>query len=288
MKDLPKSIENFRILQISDLHEKEFGSSQSKLVNKINGLDYDAIVFTGDMLDHPESENVDSLYQLLEGIKNKENAWFVPGNTDPNSYQFEGELQKGEFIQGMEARGVYLLETSAKIEMGGNAVHFVNFELSITKNPEQQIAGVIYPSYQFEPWYVYYIRDQWSTLQETYKTIVDKDIVIALNHYPVPDPRINFIQNDPATKWRDFDLIIAGHYHGGQIRIPIIGAIFIPDPWYRRNGLFPPLDRVKGLWEYQGTKQYVSTGLGSSDALPLLKFRLFNTPEINLLTLKGK
>jgi len=45
---------------------------------------------------------------------------------------------------------------------------------------------------------------------------------------------------------------------------------------------------VKGLWEYKQTKQYVSAGLGTSDAIPFLKFRLFNPPEINVLTLKSK
>lgn len=114
------------------------------------------------------------------------------------------------------------------------------------------------------------------------------EIVIALNHYPIADERIDYIKKDPATEWVDLDLIIAGHYHGGQIRVPFLGALFVPEPWYEPHSFFPPQDRVKGLWEYAETKQYVSAGLGTSDAIPFLKFRLFNPPEINVMTLKEK
>ncbi|KHE66951.1 hypothetical protein LD39_20070, partial [Halobacillus sp. BBL2006] len=114
----------------------------------------------------------------------------------------------------------------------------------------------------------------------------DNEVLIALNHYPVIDERIDQLKGTTYYKFRDYDLIIAGHYHGGQIRIPFLGALIVPEAFYDFGGLFPPQDRVKGLWEYKGVKQYVSAGLGSSDAVGFLNFRLFNTPEINLLTLR--
>jgi predicted MPP superfamily phosphohydrolase len=40
---------------------------------------------------------------------------------------------------------------------------------------------------------------------------------------------------------------MAGHYHGGQFRIPFVGALFVLEAWYEKSGLFPPQDRVKGL-----------------------------------------
>lgn len=288
INNLPQELKNFRILQISDLHEKQFGKNQKKLIDAINSIEYDAIVFTGDMLDSTDSTNYQSFYSLLEGINNKENAWYVPGNADPDSYQTEPAFGKSKFIKGMEERGVSLLEAIDTVEVNGAAIHFANLELAIIKNPESigNINGVVYPAYTSDKQYLTYQRQLWEELNAEYPT--ESDVVIALNHYPVPDARIDYIKKDANTIWRDFDLIMAGHYHGGQIRLPFIGALFIPDPWYDPNSFFPPQDRVKGLWEYEQTKQYVSTGLGSSDAISFMKFRLFNPPEINLLTLVQK
>ncbi|WP_431800724.1 metallophosphoesterase [Halobacillus andaensis] len=83
INELSSELEGFSILQITDLHEKTFGSNQEKLIESINGLDYDAIVFTGDMLNGSDSKNFEPFYTLIEGIENKDFAFYVPGNADP-------------------------------------------------------------------------------------------------------------------------------------------------------------------------------------------------------------
>ncbi|WP_404452369.1 metallophosphoesterase [Virgibacillus necropolis] len=285
--ELPEQLEGFTILQISDLHEKVFGENQEELIDAINSVDYDAIVFTGDMLDGVDSENYIPFYKILEGITNKENAWYVPGNADPASYQLHPIFEKSEFVKGIEKRGVELLESMDTVTIEGANVHFVDFELSIIKNPRNigEINGVVMPIHGGNNHYLAHQKQLWEEL-----TVLDElkasDVLIALNHYPVVDKRVDYIQSDAVTELRDFDLLIAGHYHGGQIRLPFLGALFVPEAWYENGGFFPPQDRVKGLWEYKNIKQYVSTGLGSSDAISFLKFRLFNPPQINVLTLK--
>ena len=81
----------------------------------------------------------------------------------------------------------------------------------------------------------------------------------------------------------EYDLILSGHYHGGQIRIPFYGALFIP----HINGgkIFPQQDEVSGLKDYGLFKQYTSKGLGSNFYFKLFQFRIFNTPEINVIKL---
>ncbi|MFA1820263.1 metallophosphoesterase [Virgibacillus oceani] len=283
INNLPEQLQDFRILQISDLHEHQFGDQQTGLIEAINAADYDAIVFTGDMLDDKESTDYVSFYTLIEGIDNKENAWFVPGNTDPDSYQIGSSVEKSDFILGMEERGVKLLETMDSVAVNDENIHFINFELSIIANPEYigKTKGIVRPDYNKDSKYHEHQAALWEEI-----TLPERGVVVALNHYPVPDVRIDHIKNNPDLKWLDYDLILAGHYHGGQIRLPVIGALFVPEPWYKPNSFFPPRDRVSGLWEYTGTKQYVSRGLGSSDAISFLNFRLFNTPEINMLILK--
>jgi uncharacterized protein len=281
MKDLPEQLEGFTILQVSDLHEKEFGKNQKRLIHKINSLSYDAIVFTGDMLDGTDSKNYDAFYSLIEGIKNKQYAYYVAGNTDPLNYEVGQTVEKSEFIKGMEKRGVQLLESIDSIVIEGKKIQFTYFELAILKDPNYMdtIEGIIHLPYASNELYKQYQAKLWKDLMGK----MDGDVIVALNHYPVTDGRLDFLEQDYRTELPPIDIILAGHYHGGQIRLPFIGAVFVPEVWYNYS-LFPPQDRVKGLWEHKGIQQYVSTGLGSSDAVSFLKFRFLNPPEINLIT----
>jgi predicted MPP superfamily phosphohydrolase len=289
LNQLPKELEGFQIVQITDLHEREFGKNQSRLLEIINSLTYDVIVFTGDMLENDESTNYQPFYTILEGINHPENVFVVPGNDDPFSYQYEPSFDKSEYMKGIEERGATPLESIVTIKRNGKNIHFVNLELAIIKNPDYigRVPGTFQAPQPFNEQYMAYQKKLWGEMVKG-KAFNASDVIIALNHYPIPDVRMDYIdETDPNTEWRDFDLIIAGHYHGGQIRLPLFGALFIPEPWYEPNSFFPPRDRVKGLWEYKGTKQYVSTGLGASAPFPLLKFRVFNPPEINVLTLRS-
>lgn len=285
IEDLPKELVGFSILQVSDLHEKSFGENQEKLIEKINSLSYDAIVFTGDMLKRPTSTNYQPFYQLLDGIQHKENAWFVPGNTDPEGYHSKSKqsFQKTDFIKGMEQRGIKLLEALATLQKGQAKVHFAYFDFIFEQADPALSSKDLSEEYLN---HLQRLREEVSC----HVIIEESDLFIGLTHYPVVDQRIDsllFEENQKVTV-RDIDILLAGHYHGGQIRIPLLGALFIPEVGYGTNGFFPPQDRVKGLWDYRELNQYVSTGLGSSDAIKLLNFRLFNTPEINLIVLKSR
>ncbi|WP_280770906.1 metallophosphoesterase [Salipaludibacillus daqingensis] len=284
IENLPNELAGFRILQVTDLHEKVFGEDQVKLINKVNQLDYDVIVFTGDMLDDENSDIYTPTYLLLEGIDNLTHALYVAGNTDPeNSISVsERSANKHEFIRGMSERGVQSLESLYSINKGNATIHFVEFDISL-KNPITQLEklkGASSSSVK-DIEYQKKLYNNMTILDD----LTDDDVLISLNHYPLIDNRIDKYKNDQSILFRDYDLHIAGHYHGGQIRIPFYGALFVPEV-YADSMFFPPRDRVKGVWEYNGLKQYVSAGLGSSNAVSWLDFRLFNTPEINLLTLK--
>ena len=110
----------------------------------------------------------------------------------------------------------------------------------------------------------------------------DEDIKIALTHYPMNES----IYFNGSIDIPDYNLVIAGHYHGGQWRIPLLGAVFISDvngsPW------FPSKERVSGLAKLGDYYQYVSRGLGASGDYKWMRFRLFNKPEINLIRLTNK
>ena len=107
---------------------------------------------------------------------------------------------------------------------------------------------------------------------------------IGITHYPWDE---SFYNNGAKDKIGKYDLVLAGHYHGGQIRIPLIGALYIPN--INKAEFFPEESDVSGYNVYGDYKQYISRGLGASKlGFTNFKFRLFNTPEINLITLVNK
>ena len=71
------------------------------------------------------------------------------------------------------------------------------------------------------------------------------------------------------------DLVLTGHAHGGQIRIPFIGGLIAPN-----QGIFPKY--TSGVFEEDATTMIVSRGIGNS----ILPYRINNRPELVIVTLK--
>ncbi|MCT4544494.1 MAG: metallophosphoesterase, partial [Vallitalea sp.] len=78
-------------------------------------------------------------------------------------------------------------------------------------------------------------------------------------------------------KEKDIDLILCGHAHGGQIRLPFIGGIIAPN-----QGLFPKYDG--GKYNHKDVNMIVNRGLGNS----LAPIRIFNKPEVGVIILNKK
>ncbi|HZH60564.1 MAG TPA: metallophosphoesterase, partial [Metabacillus sp.] len=132
IENLPQEFEGFKILQISDLHEKTFGYKQERLIRRINSINYDIIALTGDLLGNADSQNYSPTYDLLDGINNKEHILFVPGNTDPMPYVVNSDqsISKNPFLLGMEGRGVQLLDSVYTVDKKNASINFVKFDLS--------------------------------------------------------------------------------------------------------------------------------------------------------------
>ena len=247
IKNLPDSFDGFTILQLSDLHGKRFGDKQQKLLKKINNCNYDMIAITGDMMDN-NNRDKKAFFELLDGIKNKDYLFCVRGNDDP-PYYTNNTKKRTQIGVELEQKGCKLLESPYSIKRGDSTI-----------------------------WIFTLFND--STLNSLPKNIPSGDTKIAISHYPLDQADYEDGQREGLP---DCDLVLAGHYHGGQWRIPFIGALFVPD--VNGHGLFPKQNTVSGLMEYGNYKQYITRGLGASGKYPLLRFRLFNTPEINLITL---
>lgn len=105
---------------------------------------------------------------------------------------------------------------------------------------------------------------------DVYDALVDCDAEYTLLLAHTPFPLTRFL--DTRT-----DLALAGHTHGGQARIPLLGAWYVPG-----EGFFPRYD--KGLFRVGGSKLFISSGLGNT----LAPIRVGNPVEIVFGTVKGE
>lgn len=280
---LPEEFDGFKILQITDLHSKTFGKNQKWLLKKINSLQYDMIAITGDMENIEDADSA-PFFNLLDGIKNKNLMFYINGNAGPFAFNEQTGINtdKGEIIK---EKGCILLKEPYEIKLNGASVWITNqltdLNTEVILTSDDFFKSNNRSQYSDYVEYTKRLKDYYDKMKK------DNKVKILLSHNPQ-----GMLCFNPGLikKYEDldYDLVIAGHYHGGQFRLPLIGALYIPYPTSKDMGFFPRQEDVMGLSKYSDTYRYISAGLGASKTIPFLDFRLFNTPEINLITLRKK
>lgn len=254
-KSIPKSFNNFKIVHLSDIHNDYYGYKLENLVSKIEKESPDIIVITGDLVD-AQKYNVENTLGFVESIKNIAPIYFVYGNHD---IAINGDAHYKRMVEQLKEKGIIFMNIeSDSIIRGGDSINILGIQ---------------------DPSTVYSIEDFnniYST-EEKVRLMLDKVVenktnkesfTILLSHRP------EFIN---IYKEYEVDLVLSGHAHGGQFRIPFLGGIYAPG-----QGFFPKY--TAGLHEENDTKLIISRGLGNS-RLPV---RIFNTPELVSITLKSK
>ena len=230
-----KTRTKMRIAQISDFHnDKKLGN---KLIDATKKQNPDLIALTGDFID---SDKTDIPYALstakkLTGIAP---VYFVTGNHETALSSCR------EFKQELEKTGVKVLE-------GG--------EVELSRRIS--VYGIDDPLASWD-----YDADAEGNMEYILRSIaVDKSKYnILLSHRPEAFPA--YVSRDQDHR---FDLVLTGHAHGGQFRIPFIGGIIAPG-----QGLFPKYDA--GMYKKGNTTMIVSRGIGNS----MIPLRINNRPEL--------
>ena len=235
-----------KIVVLADLHNTFYGENQEKLIAKIEKQKPDLILLTGDMID--DYNRTAATTELLSGITGMALVYCVTGNHE----FWTGRAR--EIIEIIEGYGVTVLRNeTVDIEING-----IEIVLCGTDDPD-----VIYYSDEDE----YKNMSSPDELLKAFDGLDDGNINILMAHRP---ERIEQYKKYP------FDLVLSGHAHGGQVRIPlIINGLFAPD-----QGWFPKY--AGGRYVHGELTHIVSRGL-SLKTLP----RIFNPPEIVVVTLKS-
>ena len=242
---LPQSFDGYRIAHVSDLHNTEMGKDNEKLLAMLRDADPDMIAITGDLIDSRNTDIEVALKFVREVVKIAP-CYYVTGNHEARVNEY------GELKAGMETAGVTVLEdVRTEISMEGATITLI---------------GVNDPSYQTD----YLFGDSETVLNTKLEELhtEDGEFTVLLSHRP---------ELFDAYTDHGIDLVLSGHAHGGQFRLPFIGGLVAPN-----QGFFPEYDA--GIYTEGNTNMLVSRGIGNS----ILPFRINNRPEVILIELQAE
>lgn len=221
---------NFKIAQLTDLHNYQFGSKNQRLISKVTVEAPDVIFLTGDMLNADE-ERTDILTDLIRQLVLIAPVYASLGNHELEYMQLSGNR---DLIAQMEEAGAVVLDKE-----------YIDMEIN---GQEVRLGGVY--GYVLSP------DDKEDPEQTFMEEFQDTDrFKILLSHVPE-----GLLLWKSMEQW-DVDLVFSGHVHGGQVRIPFVGGLYDPE-----EGYFPTY--TKGMFECGNGTMVLSAGLGSSRGVP--------------------
>ena len=242
--ELPDVFDGYRIAQVSDLHNAEFGDRNQRLLEMLREAEPDMIAITGDLIDSRKTNIAVALAFAEEAVKIAP-CYYVSGNHEARVSEYQ------DLKTGLEAAGVTVLDDArVKIEVSGESI---------------TVIGVNDPSFHAD-----YLTSDATVMDRKLSELSSEDagFAILLSHRP---------ELFDTYVAHDMDLVLTGHAHGGQFRLPLIGGLIAPN-----QGLFPKYD--DGLYSEGNTNMIVSRGLGNS----IIPFRFNNRPEVVLIELKSQ
>lgn len=299
---LPAALNNFRILHISDLHGLQFGPGHDRLQAAIATLNYDIVCITGDVL-APNGDET-AFLELIDLFKGKAGdipVYFIAGDEDPEPIapSAEGTALAPWILHAQEHGAVYL-DAPIRIDKGKGTIWLspewvYTVEADATQTALQNRLKELQSETGAEiaTLSVAYQLERLERIRSARRDTSEDDVQIAVTHCPLMQSALSdlylYCKSNTENYVNRISLILAGHYCGGQWRLPLIGPIKVPESSaLGSGGWLPESERVSGVYYYMGIAQYITPGLGASNACGLPAFRLFNTPCVSLITLTGK
>lgn len=244
---IPAAFDGFILCQVSDVHNEARGEGNAALLRALREAAPDLICITGDFLDSRRTD-LDFALELAGQLAEIAPAVYVTGN-------HEARLKDLSALEtGLAARGVQVLRDDwMPLARGGEEI---------------ALLGLDDPGFAAgEDWTLAEGLDQTQARLSALLAQAGDRFSLVLSHRP---------ELLPAYAEAGADLVLSGHAHGGQVRLPGIGGLFAPG-----QGILPRL--TSGVHARGETRLVVSRGLGNS-AFPL---RVFNPPEIVTVTLRA-
>lgn len=233
---LPEAFNHFKIVSVSDLHNAKFGKDNGVIIRAVKEEKPDIIAITGDLVDYSKTD-IATAEALVKELVKIAPCYYVTGNH---------EAWLGEKYNRLE-----------KILLDASVTVLRDKTVKLTENNQTiQLAGLDDPDFSDRASY-----NQQEILENTLADMsLTDDYCVLLSHRP---------ETFGAYVNKNIDLVLSGHAHGGQFRLPFIGGIIAPN-----QGFFPKYDA--GTYTENNTTMIVSRGLGNS----VIPVRFNNRPEI--------
>ena len=240
-EELPEAFDGYRITHISDLHNAQIGDNNEKLLETIRKAEPDIIAITGDLIDS-RNTNIEIALHFAEEAMKIAPCYYVTGNHEARIPEYD------DLKSGLTGLGIVVLEDE---------------RLEIQRLGEKiAVIGVNDPSFETN----YLFGDAAAVLRLKLQEYKNEDTyTVLLSHRP------ELLETYAQC---GVDLVLSGHAHGGQVRIPFVGGLVAPN-----QGLFPKYDA--GMFIKENTTMIVSRGIGNS----IIPIRVNNRPEVILIEL---
>ena len=236
---LPQGFEGMRVVHLSDLHGHVYGDDHRQLLERVAQAEPELIALTGDVIDQAHQRGI--LPALAQGLSAIAPTYYVTGN---HEWAVGDVGQTKEILRG---NGVTVLSNQyILLERGGDSVVLAGVD-DPNGYADQKAPGELYEE-----------------LEAAHPGLC----TILLAH------RSNLFDRYAAC---GYDLILAGHAHGGIVRLPFTDGVFGPGRQF-----FPTW--TSGVYTLGDSTLYATRGLGNNTT-PIPGFRLFNRPEISVLEL---
>ncbi len=234
-----------RIVVVADIHGKEFGRQNKRLLKKVLAQSPDAIVMLGDIFpSRCSQEDLDYVLQLTEDLQAIAPVYFAMGNHELAYSKAYGE----QWVSQLQETGAIVLDEAWRdVTLNGNTL---------------RLGGTMGHGYYF------------GRSKADFEASPEYQVMSALENSPYP---AILLAHMPETVTLSFgkeywhiDLVLSGHTHGGVIRIPGKGGLFAP-----MEGWWPTYDYGEMMLN-QKMRIIITSGLSGHDYVP----RMFNLPEI--------
>ena len=193
IEQLPASFDGFRIVQVSDLHDAQFGEHQQRLIKKVEQANPDVIFLTGDLIDS-NRYNLEQSLQAVRAFVDIAPVYYVLGNHEVATNVVD------DIYAAFEEVGVQTLKNeSVTFERNGEVISIAGIEDPLMNTPTEQM------------------------LQQALFDVPEERFTMLLAHRP------EMIAEYAKTS---VDVVFSGHAHGGQIRIPFVGGLVAPGQGY--------------------------------------------------------
>ena len=264
----------YSFVYISDLHEKEFGENNKELIEKIDELNPEFIIIGGDLIrcrkvrdpeKYKDKDKIDVSLKLLKDLKSKYRVYFSYGNHEQRLMDKAGFNDCNETSKYDKNIQDISLERAKRLKQALEGIAVLDDET--VSFSDFDLTGFTLPLDYYRPLFM-----------KTKEMLGEEDIAL---HIHKPDnEKFNIIMLHTPMYYKEMidygaDLVLSGHYHGGTVRLPFLGALMTPQYQFF-------VKECAGEFKYKTGTLIATRGLGTHS----INIRLNDRPEISYITIE--